>query len=114
MTPTSSSTGSFTRSSRPPTTTRSRTTRGRATPKIDAALDAERSKLDEGERKADFAKLQEELANDASWLWLVRLRHISVVSKRVKGVDPQVEPHAHGFSRGTSWNLEDWSLEPKS
>ncbi len=81
---------------------------------IDATLDAERSKLDEGERKADFAKLQEQLAQDASWLWLVRLRHISVVSKRVKGVDPQVEPHAHGFSRGTSWNLEDWSLEPKS
>ena len=26
------------------------------------------------------------------------------------GVDPQVEPHAHGFSRGTSWNLEDWTL----
>ncbi len=81
---------------------------------IDAALDAERSKLGEDDRKQDFAKLQEELAKDASWLWLVRLRHISVVSKRVKGVDPQVEPHAHGFSRGTSWNLEDWSLEPKS
>ena len=83
-------------------------------PKIDAALDAQRSKLDRNERKADFATLQEALADDASWLWLVRLRHISVVSKRVKGVDPQVEPHAHGFSRGTSWNLEDWSLEPKS
>jgi peptide/nickel transport system substrate-binding protein len=81
--------------------------------KIDAALDAERSKLDEGDRKADFVKLQAQLATDASWLWLVRLRHISVVSKRVEGVDPQVEPHAHGFSRGTSWNLEDWSLEPK-
>ncbi len=83
-------------------------------PAIDAALDAERSKLDEGDRKQDFVRLQEELAKDASWLWLVRLRHISVVSKRVEGVDPQIEPHAHGFSRGTSWNMEDWSLEPKS
>jgi peptide/nickel transport system substrate-binding protein len=81
---------------------------------IDAALDAERSTLDFEARKARFAKLQEELARDASWLWLVRLRHISVVSKRVKGVDPQIEPHAHGFSRGTSWNLESWSLEPQS
>ena len=80
---------------------------------IDGALEAERSTLDAGERKQHFVRLQEELANDASWLWLVRLRHISVVSKRVKGVDPQVEPHAHGFSRGTSWNLEDWSLDPK-
>ena len=81
---------------------------------IDASLDAERATLDQGERKRLFAKLQADIAQDASWLWLVRLRHISVVSKRVKGVDPQVEPHAHGFSRGTSWNLEDWSLEPKS
>ncbi len=81
---------------------------------IDASLDAERSTLDQGERKRLFATLQADVAQDASWLWLVRLRHISVVSKRVKGVDPQVEPHAHGFSRGTSWNLEDWSLEPKS
>jgi peptide/nickel transport system substrate-binding protein len=78
---------------------------------IDAALDAERATLDSDERKQHFVTLQEELAKDASWLWLVRLRHISVVSKRVRGVDPQVEPHAHGFSRGTSWNLEDWSLD---
>jgi len=80
---------------------------------IDAALDAERSTLDQSERKRDFIELQKALADDASWLWLVRLRHIVAISKRVKGVDPQVEPHAHGFSRGTSWNIEDWSLEPK-
>ncbi len=83
-------------------------------PAIDAALDAERSKLDRDARKRDFVRLQEELAKDASWLWLVRLRHVVVISKRVEGIDPQVEPHAHGFSRGTSWNLEDWTLEPKS
>ncbi len=81
---------------------------------IDASLDAERATLDQGERKRLFARLQADIAQDASWLWLVRLRHISVVSKRVRGVDPQVEPHAHGFSRGTSWNLEDWTLGPKS
>ncbi|MEA2232087.1 MAG: peptide/nickel transport system substrate-binding protein [Solirubrobacteraceae bacterium] len=81
---------------------------------IDATLDSERSTLDRNERKRDFVKLQEELANDASWLWLVRLRHFAAISKRVKGVDPQVEPHAHGFSRGMTWNLEDWTLDPKS
>jgi peptide/nickel transport system substrate-binding protein len=80
---------------------------------VDTALDAERSTLDRAARKRDFADLQRALADDASWLWLVRLRHIVVISKRVKGVDPQVEPHAHGFSRGTSWNLEDWTLDPK-
>jgi peptide/nickel transport system substrate-binding protein len=79
---------------------------------IDAALDAERSTLDRNARRRDFATLQRAVADDASWLYLVRLRHIVVISKRVKGVDPQVEPHAHGFSRGTSWNIEDWSLEP--
>jgi peptide/nickel transport system substrate-binding protein len=80
---------------------------------VDAALDAERSTLDEAVRKRDFVKLQKALADDASWLWLVRLRHVVVISKRVHGVAPQVEPHAHGFSRGTSWNLEDWTLDPK-
>jgi peptide/nickel transport system substrate-binding protein len=80
---------------------------------IDNALDAERSTLDQTARKRDFAKLQKALADDASWLWLVRLRHVVVISKRVHGVEPQVEPHAHGFSRGTSWNIEDWTLEPK-
>jgi peptide/nickel transport system substrate-binding protein len=78
---------------------------------IDAALEAERSTLDDDRRKHHFAQLQKALAHDASWLWLVRLRHIAVISKRVKGVDPQVEPHAHGFSRGTTWNLEDWTLQ---
>lgn len=81
---------------------------------IDAALHAERSTLDHDARKRHFARLQDALAQDASWLWLVRLRHIVVISKRVKGVDPQVEPHAHGFSRGTSWNMENWTLEPES
>jgi len=81
--------------------------------RIDAVLEAERGTLDHDRRKRHFAQLQEELARDASWLWLVRLRHIAVISKRVKGVDPQVEPHAHGFSRGTTWNMEDWTLESK-
>jgi peptide/nickel transport system substrate-binding protein len=81
-------------------------------PAIDRALDTARSTFDETERKRAFAELQAAHAQDASWLWLVRLRHIVAVSKRVSGVDPQVEPHAHGFSRGTTWNLEDWTLGP--
>ena len=80
--------------------------------RIDAPLDRERSTLDRAARKRAFADLQAEHARDASWLWLVRLRHVVAISKRVSGVDPQVEPHAHGFSRGTSWNLEDWTLGP--
>lgn len=81
---------------------------------IDADLDAERSTLDQAERKQDFAKFQRDLAADGSWLYLIRLRHIVAVSKRVHGITPITEPHAHGFSRGTSWNLEDWTLDPKS
>jgi peptide/nickel transport system substrate-binding protein len=81
-------------------------------PAIDGLLDRERSTLDETTRKRLFAGLQAEHARDASWLWLVRLRHVVAISKRVTGVDPQVEPHAHGFSRGTSWNLENWALGP--
>jgi peptide/nickel transport system substrate-binding protein len=81
---------------------------------IDASLDAERSILGQAKRKPIFARLQKQLSDDASWLWLVRLRHIVAASKRIHGIQPIVEPHAHGFSRGTSWNLEDWTLDPKS
>jgi peptide/nickel transport system substrate-binding protein len=86
-------------------------TRDRA---IDADLDKERGTLDQNARRRDFVDLQKQLSNDVSWLWLVRLRHVVVMSKRIHGVDPQIEPHAHGFSRGTSWNLERWTLTPKS
>lgn len=82
-------------------------------PAIDAALDEERSTLDQDERKPVFATLQQDLSEDGSWLWLVRLRHVVAASDRIEGIDPLVEPHAHGFSRGTSWNLEDWTLKPK-
>lgn len=44
---------------------------------IDAALHAERSTLDHDARKRHFARLQDALAQDASWLWLVRLCHIA-------------------------------------
>jgi peptide/nickel transport system substrate-binding protein len=80
---------------------------------IDASLDEERSMLDDGKRKPAFERLQKELRDDGSWLWLVRLRHVVAASDRIEGIDPVVEPHAHGFSRGTSWNLEDWTLKPK-
>jgi len=79
---------------------------------VDAALDAGRNSSDRGERQDDYRGLQRELRNDGSWLYVVRLRHIVVLSKRVSGVKPQLEPHAHGFSRGTSWNMEQWKLEP--
>jgi len=80
---------------------------------IDAALDAERSTLDQDEREQHFADLQRDLSNDASWMYLVRLRHVVAASKRIEGIDPITEPHAHGFSRGTSWNLENWTLKSK-
>jgi len=80
---------------------------------VDTALDEERSMLDTEKRKPVFERLQKALSEDASWLYLVRLRHIVAASNRIEGIAPQVEPHAHGFSRGTSWNLEDWTLKPK-
>lgn len=79
---------------------------------VDAALDAGRSSSDPGQRRDDYRGLQRELQNDGSWVYVARLRHIVVLSKRVSGVKPQLEPHAHGFSRGTSWNMERWKLEP--
>ncbi|MGH3146970.1 MAG: hypothetical protein ACRDTR_14340 [Rubrobacter sp.] len=81
-------------------------------PTIDAALDEARSTLDQDQRAQSYRELQQAYAEDSSWLFLVRLKHIVVMSDRVSGVEPQVaEPHAHGFSRGTSWNMEDWTLD---
>ena len=91
-----------------PYTNYPRTATRRSTPAGPRALDARHARRASGCSR----DLQAEHARDASWLWLVRLRHVVAISKRVSGVDPQVEPHAHGFSRGTSWNLEDWTLGP--
>lgn len=77
---------------------------------VDAALDAARTTLDAAARKAAYQKFQQLMREDGSWLYTVRLRHVIVVSARVSGYDPQVEPHAHGFARGMSWNLERWSI----
>lgn len=79
-------------------------------PEVDTALEEARTTLDRGERDERYRELQEALVEDGSWLYTVRLRHIVVLSNRISGVDPQPEPHAHGFSRGTSWNLERWVL----
>ncbi|MEJ7656716.1 MAG: ABC transporter substrate-binding protein, partial [Thermoleophilaceae bacterium] len=79
---------------------------------VDAALESGRAGSDRGERRRSYRKLLEGLRDDGSWLYVARLKHIVVLSKRVSGVKPQLEPHAHGFSRGTSWNMERWKLAP--
>lgn len=77
---------------------------------IDAALEAEHTETDPTKRNEAMKKFQAALREDASMLYTVRLKHVVVVSNRITGVDPQFEPHAHGVSRGTFWNLEKWSF----
>ena len=98
-----------------PTRTRSRTTRARASPRstrrwTPSARSSTRATRKQRLRRSSRRSWRRTRAGCGSCACATSRS----ISKRVKGVDPQVEPHAHGFSRGTSWNLEDWSLEPKS
>lgn len=78
---------------------------------IDAVLDEARTTLDAERRIELYRRFQELMREDGSWLYTVRLRHVIVLSNRISGYDPQVEPHAHGFARGISWNLEQWTMK---
>lgn len=78
---------------------------------IDAALEQGRSTRDRSEREEAYSRFQTELAENGSWLSLVRLTHIVVASNEISGIEPQTQGHAHGFSRGVKWNIERWTLQ---
>jgi peptide/nickel transport system substrate-binding protein len=80
-------------------------------PALDAALEAARSTLDRDQRVAAYAQVQQRIAVNGGWQFVVRPQHVFVVSDRVEGVAPQVaEGHLHGFSRGLLWNLHEWHV----
>lgn len=78
---------------------------------VDAALEAGRSTLDPAKRLEAYQALQRALQEDGSYLFLVRLRPVVVLSSRIRNVEVQMEGHAHGFSRGVAWNLERWEVK---
>ncbi|MGF1664592.1 MAG: ABC transporter substrate-binding protein [Kineosporiaceae bacterium] len=78
-------------------------------PAVDAALDAGRTETDPRARRDAYLRLQEEMAADPPWIFLVYLDHVYVVPEGWQGSDVvQVEPHDHGFTAGPWWNVEDW------
>jgi peptide/nickel transport system substrate-binding protein len=78
-------------------------------PAVDAALDAGRAETDPQARRDAYLRLQEEMAADPPWIFLVYLDHVYVVPDGWQGSDVvQVEPHDHGFTAGPWWNVEDW------
>lgn len=77
---------------------------------IDGALEAARRSLDPQQRQAAYRRLQEALQADGTWLYLVQLRHVVVLPAGLTNVQVQTEGHAHGFSRGVAWNIEQWEL----
>ena len=83
---------------------------GMKNPEIDRVLDAARGTASKAARTSAYARLQELIREDGSWLYTVRLRHVVVASARIKGISPQYEGHAHGVGRGVLWNLEKWEL----
>lgn len=78
---------------------------------MDAALEAGRSALDDAQRNAAYADVQEVLAQDLPWIFLAYVGHDYVIRAGVwQGYDvPLVEPHEHGLQGGPWWNLPDWT-----
>lgn len=72
---------------------------------IDKYLRAQASTLDRAERKADFDKIQEIVADEDPMLYLVDKNALVAVSPRVKNADPVV------LTPQTYWNAEYLSLE---
>lgn len=81
-------------------------------PAVDALLEAGRFETDPLKRREIYSKLQKALQEDGTYLFVVQLKPAMVLSSRIKNVEVQREGHAHGFSRGVSWNMERWQLSP--
>ena len=78
---------------------------------VDELLEAGRSELDPQKRREIYQQFQVALQEDGSWLTVVNLKPNVVMSSRIGNVLIQREGHAHGFSRGVSWNMERWTLQ---
>jgi peptide/nickel transport system substrate-binding protein len=78
---------------------------------IDQLLEAGRTELDPEKRREIYQQFQVALQEDGSWLTTVNLKPNVVMSSRIGNFLIQREGHAHGFSRGVSWNMERWTLQ---
>ncbi|ANS80610.1 Dipeptide-binding ABC transporter, periplasmic substrate-binding component [Serinicoccus hydrothermalis] len=78
---------------------------------MDAALEEGRSAMDEDERVEAYQQVQEQLAEDLPWVFLVYVEHDYVIRADTwSGWDvPLVEPHEHGLQGGPWWNLPAWT-----
>ncbi len=85
---------------------------GYASPEMDRALDRGRSAQDAASREAAYAQVQEQLAEDLPWVFLVHVEHDYVIRAGVwDGYDVDlVEPHEHGLQGGPWWNLPAWTV----
>lgn len=79
-------------------------------PEVDRLLEEGRRTFDADARKTIYNALQERLAENAVWSWLVYLDHVYVVADRFDGIEVQIDPHAHGFTHGIWWNIQDWEV----
>jgi len=77
---------------------------------IDRALDEGATSPDPQVRRAAYERLLDLIQEDAHWLFLVTLKPTVVMRATIEGVQVQTEGHAHGFSRGLLWSVENWRL----
>lgn len=79
-------------------------------PGVDEALDRARRSLDPAERADAYRRVQADYVREPSSVFLVFLDHTYVSAENAwGGVQPILEPHAHGVSWGPWWNLARWT-----
>ena len=80
---------------------------GYSSPQMDQALDAGRAAVQEQDRSEAYARVQEQLAEDLPWIFLVYVEHDYVIrAGQWEGYNVDlVEPHEHGLQGGPWWNL---------
>lgn len=87
---------------------------GYASARVDAALEQGRASGDPEQRAEAYAEVQEQLARDLPWIFLVHVEHDYVIRSGLwQGYDVDlVEPHEHGLQGGPWWNLPAWTVNP--
>lgn len=85
---------------------------GYANPIVDQALREARAFSDEGARKRAYARFQEEWAKDPAYIMIAYLDGNYAAVPELKGISTERVLGHHAV--GVMWNIEDWTLEPRS
>lgn len=78
-------------------------------PKVDEYLKLARESSDPEVRKENYAKFQEELANDPAFSFICYIDANYVANSKIQGIAKDTILGHHGV--GIFWNIQDWTIE---